>query len=287
MTSERQVPFDDVPIEAVREYWDDRPCNVRHSPQPIGTRAYFDEVEARKYRVEPHIPSFAGFARWRGRRVLEVGCGIGTDTINFARNGAAVTAVELSERSLELTRQRAREYGVDDQIETFIGDAQALSALIPHRTYDLIYSFGVIHHSPDPEQIVKEMRRVASPGTTLKLMVYNRRSWKVAAIVLRYGAGRFWRWREIVAEHSEAQIGSPITYTYSPKEFVEIVNRNGFRVTDVFVDHIFQYRVRDYTQYRYVKAIPWRWLPQRFVRALEHRFGWHLCVTAVVDGASS
>src|ERR1700732_5357552 len=103
--------FEAVPIESVQAYWDARPCNVRHSMQPIGTREYFDEVEARKYFVEPHIPGFAEFERWRGEKVLEMGWGIGTDTINFARHGARVTSVELSEKSLELARQRAGVYG--------------------------------------------------------------------------------------------------------------------------------------------------------------------------------
>src|SRR5437588_11658959 len=99
--------FAETSIAAVREYWNARPCNVRHSTKPIGTREYFDEVEARKYLVEPHIPVFADFDRWRGFKVLEIGCGIGTDTINFARSGASVTAVDLSANSLAIARQRA------------------------------------------------------------------------------------------------------------------------------------------------------------------------------------
>ena len=70
--------FADTQISRVKEYWDQRPCNIRHSPAPIGSRQYFDEVEARKYFVEPHIPAFAQFDRWRGKKVLEIGCGIGT-----------------------------------------------------------------------------------------------------------------------------------------------------------------------------------------------------------------
>ena len=78
--------FPDTPIAAVREYWNARPFNIRHSPKPVGTREYFDEVEARKYMVEFHIPGFADFPNWKGKKVLEIGCGIGTDTMNFARS---------------------------------------------------------------------------------------------------------------------------------------------------------------------------------------------------------
>lgn len=123
--------FESVPIERVREFWDRRPCNIRHSPKPVGTREYFDEVEARKYFVEPHIPVFAEFPRWRGKRVLEIGCGIGTDTINFARHGALVTAVGLSEKSLEIAKKRAEVYGLQDRIRFFWGDAENLTQFVP------------------------------------------------------------------------------------------------------------------------------------------------------------
>ena len=104
--------FADKSIADVQRYWDARPCNIRHSPKPVGSKEYFDEVEARKYFVEPHIPAFAEFERWRGKRVLEVGCGIGTDSINFARAGADLTAVELSGESLRIAAQRAEVMGV-------------------------------------------------------------------------------------------------------------------------------------------------------------------------------
>jgi 2-polyprenyl-3-methyl-5-hydroxy-6-metoxy-1,4-benzoquinol methylase len=274
------MSFAEVEIARVKEYWDRRPCNIRHSTQPVGTREYFDEVEARKYRVEPHIPGFAEFEKWRGKKVLEVGCGIGTDTVNFARHGARVTSVDLSEKSLELARQRATVYGVEDRVRFYRGNAEELSTFVPVEPYDLIYSFGVIHHTPHPERVLEQLRQYARSGTTAKIMVYHRRSWKVGWILLTEGKGQFWKLRELVAKNSEAQTGCPITYTYSRREGCALLERHGFRARQVTVDHIFPYRIRDYVQYRYVKEFYFRWMPRPLFRALEKQLGWHLCITA-------
>jgi 2-polyprenyl-3-methyl-5-hydroxy-6-metoxy-1,4-benzoquinol methylase len=267
-------------IADVRRYWDARPCNIRHSTKPIGSREYFDEVEARKYFVEPHIPGFADFARWKGKRVLEVGCGIGTDSINFARAGAELTAVDLSGESLQIAEQRAGVMGVADRIEFIQANAEELTSAVSDGPYDLVYSFGVAHHTPRPERALAEMRSLTAPGGTLKLMVYHRRSWKVLSIVATRGRGRFWLADDLIAEHSEAQTGCPVTYAYTRREARELVEQSGFRVRDVWVDHVFPYRIRDYVQYRYVKQPYFRWIPEPLFRRFERRLGWHLMLTA-------
>jgi 2-polyprenyl-3-methyl-5-hydroxy-6-metoxy-1,4-benzoquinol methylase len=271
--------FREKNIAQVREYWNARPCNIRHSLQPAGTREYFDEVEARKYFVEPHIPAFAAFPRWAGKRVLEIGCGIGTDTINFARAGAKVTAVDLSEKSLELARRRAEVFGLTDRISFFAADAERLSETIRPEPYDLIYSFGVIHHTPFPERVVAQVREhFVHPQSEFKLMVYHRNSWKVLWILLTEGRGAFWKLDELVARSSEAQTGCPVTYTYTPRSARGLLQ--GFTVEELFVDHIFPYRIREYVKYQYVKEWYFRLLPKPLFRSLERRFGWHLCITA-------
>lgn len=278
--------FEDVPITAVREYWDRRPCNLRHSPAPIGTREYFEQVEQRKYLVEPHIPAFADFPRWVGRRVLEIGCGLGTDTLNFARAGARVTAVDLSERSLELARQRAGMFGVGDRVRFVAADAERLSQFVQPEPYDLVYSFGVIHHSPHPERILREIRtHFVHASSTLKVMVYHRWSWKVFAIVIKEAHGAWWQMDRAVSRHSEAQTGCPVTYTYSRRTASALLERAGFNVIEAHVDHIFPYRVENYIRYEYVKALPFRFLSSGAMRALERRLGWHLCLTAQPAGA--
>jgi 2-polyprenyl-3-methyl-5-hydroxy-6-metoxy-1,4-benzoquinol methylase len=277
----QQNTFANVAIEQVASYWNKRPCNIRHSTSEVGTRQYFDEVEARKYLVEPHIPGFAEFSRWQGKKVLEIGCGIGTDTINFARAGAQVTAVDLSVESLNLAKQRADMFGLSDLITFYHANAEELSSVVPLQPYDLVYSFGVIHHTPFPERVIEQIRQhYVAPGSTVKIMVYHRHSYKVFRIVMTEGKGAFWRLDQLVAYSSEAQSGSPVSYSYTRDSVRELLE--DFTITKTQVEHIFPYRIPDYVQYRYVKEWQFRYLPDPVFRWLEHQFGWHLCVTAEV-----
>jgi len=266
----------------VRRYWNARPCNIRHSPKPVGSREYFDEVEARKYRVEPHIPAFAEFERWKGKKVLEIGCGIGTDTIRFARAGARVTAVDLSEESLAVAKRRAGVFGLEDRISFHRVDAERLSEVVPVETYDLIYSFGVIHHTPHPENAVREIRKYMGPQSVLKMMVYHRHSYKVLWILLAFGNGAFWKLDELIARHSEAQTGCPVTYSYSRRSVRDLLK--GLTVESAGVEHIFPYRIAEYKRYEYKKTWLFRRMPASLFRFLERRWGWHLCVTARAEG---
>jgi len=275
-----QAPFENVSLDQVHEYWNSRPCNIRHSPKEVGTREYFDEVEARKYFVEYHIPAFAQFERWKGKKVLEIGCGIGTDTISFARAGAQVTAVDLTEKSLEVARQRAKVFGFEDRVTFYQANAEKLSEFVPVEKYDLIYSFGVIHHTPHPEAVLEQLRKYMKPETTVKIMVYYRWSWKVLWILFSYGRGQFWKLDDLVAKYSEAQTGCPVTYSYSRRAGVKLLAEHGLRVTDVMVDHIWPYSIPDYVEYRYKRMWYWRWMPRPLFRAIERAFGWHLCLTA-------
>src|SRR5690349_3574968 len=266
MSVTRESSFADIPIDRVQGYWNARPCNIRHSPKQVGTEVYFQEVEARKYMVESHIPAFADFDRWHGKKVLEIGCGIGTDTMNFARHGASVTAVDLTEKSLEVARKRAEVFGLADRIRFFQANAEQLSSFVPMEQYDLVYSFGVIHHTPHPERVLEELRKYVKPGGTLKIMVYNRWSWKVLWIVFIYGKGQFWKLDRLIAEYSEAQTGCPVTYSYSRRDGRKLLEGHGFKVTDVFVDHIFRYSIPEYVKYEYKVVWYFRWIPKPLFR---------------------
>jgi SAM-dependent methyltransferase len=264
-------------IRAVETYWNERPCNIRHSPRPVGSREYFDEVEARKYFVEPHIPAFADFPRWRGKRVLEIGCGIGTDSVNFARHGADLTVVELSQSSLDLTKRRFEVFGLEAR---FIqGNAEELDRLLPPgETFDLVYSFGVIHHSPNPRRIIQSLAGLMHQGSELRLMIYNRLSWKVLWIYARYGPQNLGRLGGLIARYSEAQTGCPITYVYSDSEARKLLH--DFEIVRMWNDHIFPYDIEAYKRYEYRKTWYFRYMPPAAFDWLAHRAGWHKMIIA-------
>jgi 2-polyprenyl-3-methyl-5-hydroxy-6-metoxy-1,4-benzoquinol methylase len=248
-------------LNEVRAYWDRRPCNIRHSRQVVGTKEYFDEVEARKYFVEPHIPGFAEFAKWSGKKVLEIGCGIGTDAINFARAGADYTAIEISKESLELTRKRFAAYGLTGTF--YEGNAEDVLSIVPVQQYDLVYSFGVIHHTPRPERVIDGVRHYMGPHSEFRLMMYAKNSWKAFMI----DAGM---------DQPEAQSGCPIAFTYTPDELRNLLK--GFFVVDIHQDHVFPYVVEKYVRYEY-ELQPWfKAMPPEMFRALERNLGWHALV---------
>jgi SAM-dependent methyltransferase len=270
--------FGDVSIDRVREYWNARPCNIRHSPKPIGTREYFDDVERRKYFVEPHIPEFAEFARWSERSVLEIGCGIGTDTVRFARAGANVTAVELSDESAAIARQRVAVFDLGDRVQIRVGNAEELPAIVPPQRFDLVYSFGVIHHSPNPARIVEHIRSYMDATSELRLMVYARVSYKLFWIMKEEGVWDMSRIDELIARNSEAQTGCPVTYTYTDDSVRELLA--GFTVTNVRKAHIFTWDIDSYRRYEYKKALEWATVSDAELAILERELGWHLLVRA-------
>ena len=249
-------------IEDVKRYWNNRPCNVRHSQKDIGTKEYFDEVEKKRYTAEPHIPLFADFESYRGKKVLEVGCGMATEGINFARQGAEYTATDLSEESLELAKKRFEVYNKEGNF--YLGNSEELSSFVPVETYDLIYSFGVIHHSPHPEKIISEIKKYMNKDSTLKIMLYATDSWKNYMI-------------EAGHDQPEAQYGCPIANTYTNDEVRELLD--GF---DVSIDqyHIFPYQIEPYKRGEFVKQ-PWfEAMPDEIFEVLKKNLGWHLLITA-------
>jgi SAM-dependent methyltransferase len=257
-------------INDVKDFWNARPCNVRHSDRELGTVEYYDEVEYKKFTAEPHIPGFCEFDRWKGKKVLEIGSGIGTMAINFARAGAEYTGIELSDASMDLTRKRFDVYGYTGRF--YVGDAEHLSEFVPVEPYDLVFTWGVIHHSPNPARILENVRSYMRTGTTLKVMVYARNSWKNYMI-------------EAGHDQPEAQYGCPVAYTYTQQELLSMIGP-GYDHIVVDQDHIFPYQIEPYKKGEYIRQ-PWfEHMPGEIFRVLEKKRGWHLRLTGTYQGDS-
>jgi len=248
-------------LDSVRNFWDSRPCNIRHSNAPMGTIEYFNETEKRKYFVEPHILKFAEFDKWNKKKVLEIGCGIGIDASNFVRAGANYTGIELSQKTLDIAK--ARFYALNIKGNFYCGNAEELDKIIPIEHYDLIYSFGVIHHTPNPEKIITNIKKYMDNNSEFRLMLYAKNSWKRIMI-------------EAGIDQPEAQFGCPIANTYNNEEIRELLR--DYNIISIEQDHIFPYVINKYIKYKY-ELLPWfKKMPKSMFRALEENLGWHTLI---------
>jgi ubiquinone/menaquinone biosynthesis C-methylase UbiE len=198
--------------EAVRSYWNAAPCGTK---DVLGAEEAqrFRDLERIRYQREPFIERFARFDAARGQKLLEVGVGAGSDHLRFARAGAICSGVDLSDVSLETTNRRLAAEGLASDLR--VADAEALP--FADETFDIVYSWGVIHHTPDTPKAAREILRVLRPGGTFCVMVYNRHSLVAAQVWVVYAALRGKPRRslaDVLAEHME----SPGTKGYTAAE---------------------------------------------------------------------
>jgi ubiquinone/menaquinone biosynthesis C-methylase UbiE len=159
--------------ERVRAFWQAHPCGTKFAEAAPGTPRFYELVEEHRYRTEWHIPEAADFIGAKGLRVLEIGCGLGTDGAQFARAGADYVGIDLTEAAVDLARKR---FELSDLPGTFsTADAEKLD--FEDNSFDLVYSHGVLHHTPDTEAAVSEVHRVLKPGGRAVVMLYHRGSY--------------------------------------------------------------------------------------------------------------
>ena len=174
--------------ERVRAFWQAHPCGTKFSDAEIGTPEFFASLEAHRYRKEWHIPVAANFAATRGLKVLEIGCGMGTDGAQFAKAGADYTGVDLTEAAIELARKRFALSHLNGEFR--VSDAENLD--FDDESFDLVYSHGVLHHTPDIAAAVSEIHRVLKPRGQAIVMLYHRGSYNYRIgirVLRRAGAG--------------------------------------------------------------------------------------------------
>ncbi|MCF6150273.1 MAG: class I SAM-dependent methyltransferase [Candidatus Kuenenia sp.] len=161
-------------IVDVERFWNSNPCESSPLFQNtnIDKTLAFQEIENIRYKNQSEIIKFARFETFKGKKVLEIGCGVGTDGIQFARAGADYTGIDLTNSAIEITSKRFKAFGQRGDIKKV--NAEELP--FTEASFDHVYSFGVIHHSPAPKKIVDEIYRVLKPGGTATIMLYNKTS---------------------------------------------------------------------------------------------------------------
>jgi len=253
----------------VERFWDAEPCGSRY----LGADSDFEAHARARYELEPYIHEFAGFARSKGKRVLEIGVGMGADYLEWLKAGALATGVDLSSASLEQARRRAELAGLVPDLRQ--ADAEHLP--FADGTFDTVYSYGVMHHSPDTTRCIREAWRVLKPGGELRVMVYHHPSVTGFLLWLRYGWMRWKSMRQTVCEYLE----SPGTKSFTQDEalgmldgFEEIELRQELSPGDLLL-HKPSSRFRG-GWYRMI----WMAYPRRIVRAFGSRVGLFLLISA-------
>jgi SAM-dependent methyltransferase len=189
-------------IEKIRHYWNERIHDLEMTDKAVGTREFFDDLEEYRFDKLHYLPQLVDFNAYRGRTVLELGCGIGTDLVRFARGGALVTGVDLSTTAIELAKRNFALHGVAAQ-ELRVANGEALP--FAEASFDVVYGHGVVQYTADATRLIREAHRVLKPGGEAIFMVYNRVSWLNALSKLM----------KVPLEHEDA----PVLKKYSIAEF--------------------------------------------------------------------
>ena len=258
-----------------REQWGQDPCGAVHGREhEFGTREFFDEIERHRYNeYASWMPRLMGFEKFRGARLLEVGCGMGTDLLQFSRGGARCVGIDLTPRSIEITQHRFKLYGAGGAF--MISDGENLPFC--DESFDVVYSNGVLHHTPDTEGAIREVHRVLRPDGTAKVMLYHRNSLNYwLEIVVRRGVlgAEFLRGRSAeeimsrVIEYSDHE-ARPLVKVYSRREARALFKM--FKDVKVDVEQLTR------AELRFLSPL----VSERMLEILRRRIGWNVIVTAI------
>ena len=260
--------------QRAREQWGQDPCGAVHGGEhALGTREFFDAIERHRYtEYAPWMRNTMGFDQFPGARLLEIGCGMGSDLVQFARGGAICTGIDITPRSVEITRHRFALYRLHGNF--VLSDGERLP--FPSDSFDVVYSNGVLHHTPETAEAIREIHRVLRKGGTAKVMLYHRNSWNFwVDIVLRRGLLRadFLRGRSTAdimsefVEYSEHD-GRPLVKVYSRREARALFGM--FSNVKIEIEQLLRKELRFLSP----------WVSDNLFRRLQKQIGWNVVITA-------
>jgi SAM-dependent methyltransferase len=242
-------------LQAVRNFWEAHVNNEYYTHEARGSEAFYAEIERRRYRWHYHLRDLFRELQGSTGKLLEVGCGMGIDSVRLAHCGFRVTAVDLTEAALSLAREYATRRRAE--IDFRIGNAEALD--FGDAEFDAVYSFGVLHHTPNIESAIAEVHRVLRPGGTAYVMLYHK--WSIV-----HGLHELLRLPYESPRHLKDHC--PIVDTFSARDVRSLFR--AFHSVEVTSAYPFTYG------FRYLVG----WMPEAAVRPLGRLVGWHLMIRA-------
>jgi len=251
-------------LKKIKDYWNAQPCNINHSYKPFLTKKYFNEVTKKKYFVEKHILKFANFKKYKNKTVLEIGCGIGTDAIEFIKNGAKYYGIDYSEKSIEICKKRIEVFCLSKKNPNFLVDnCEELKKIKKlKKKFNLIYSFGVLHHTENMRKAFTRIYEIANKNTDIKIMLYAKNSYK--NFLLKKTKYRY-----------EAQKGCPVVHTVNNQDVFNLIKKK-FKIIKKYQDFIFPYKINDYKKNKYVKIDHFKVMPKKIFNILQNNIGEHM-----------
>ncbi|MFQ5648753.1 MAG: class I SAM-dependent methyltransferase [bacterium] len=204
---ESGLRLDEPLLHEIREYWNKHIHDLELARHPVGTKGFFGDLDEYRFDKLRYLPKVVNFAGYSGKKVLEVGCGLGIDLIRFAQNGAEVTGVDLAEQSIDLAKKYFAHHGVRGRLQ--LGNGERLQ--FENNSFDMAYAHGVLQYTADAQRMVDELHRVVKTGGEVIMMVYNRRSW-LNLLSQTLGVG---------LEHEDA----PVLRKYTIDEFRTLLTR--------------------------------------------------------------
>lgn len=248
-------------VEAIRLYWNEHIHDLEIARHPVGTRGFFEELDAYRFEKLEYLPRIVDFKAYKGKRLLEVGCGIGIDLVRFAGNGAIVTGIDISGQAIGLGKKNFKFHGVSGDLRVMNGENMQFN----DESFEVVYAHGVLQYTGDIDRMVYEIHRVLRPGGEAILMVYNRYSW-LNLMSKFFG---------VKLEHQDA----PVLKKYSIRKFRKILSC--FSQVNIIPER-FPVKTRLHsgfkaTVYNTFFVGAFNLIPRSIVRP----FGWHIMAKAI------
>lgn len=246
---------------------------------PKGSKEFFESVLAKRFSYEcDWLDEIVDFKRFKGKKVLEIGCGAGYDAYQFCKHGAHYTGIDITPDNPIITKKHLSYYGYEPK--TIEMDAEALSF---NETFDYVYSFGVLHHTPNIKEALKRINTVVRPGGEIQIIVYNKYSifyilnivlfeWILTLQFLKMSLKK--RRSKIESTTSNEE---PLVNVYSKKEIQHLINQAGFSILKTDIRKLVR---EDLPGIPFIMKL-YNYIPDSWLKKLGKRYGWYISVRAI------